>query len=128
MFSKLGLIVGGLLAIGAAQSVYASETFPERPIKIVVPFGPGGGGDFIARAWSNELSEVLKQPVIIENRGGGNTVIGTQAVAQAKPDGYTLLFVSQAIATNPTLLPELPYQTPAAYTHFPLVLQTFSSR
>lgn len=115
MFSKLGLIVGGLLAIGAAQSVYASETFPERPIKIVVPFGPGGGGDFIARAWSNELSEVLKQPVIIENRGGGNTVIGTQAVAQAKPDGYTLLFVSQAIATNPTLLPELPYQTPAAF-------------
>ena len=115
MSRKLSLLAAGVIAFGAVSSAIANETFPERPIRIVVPFGPGGGGDFIARAWSNELAEVLKQPVIIENKGGGNTVLGTQTVAQAKPDGYTLLFVSQAIATNPTLLPELPYQTPGSF-------------
>lgn len=115
MSKKVSLLAACILAIGGLGSVSAAESFPERPIKIVVPFGPGGGGDFIARAWSNELSEVLKQPVIIENKGGGGTVLGTQTVAQAKPDGYTLLFVSQAIATNPTLRPDLPYQTPGSF-------------
>lgn len=115
MIKKLSLLAACFTALGITHAVSASENFPERPIKIIVPFGPGGGGDFIARSWSNELSEVLKQPVIIENKGGGNTVLGTQTVAQANPDGYTLLFVSQAIATNPTLLPELPYETPGAF-------------
>jgi tripartite-type tricarboxylate transporter receptor subunit TctC len=81
----------------------------------VVPFVAGGGGDFIARAWSDKFSETLKQPVIIENRGGGNTVVGTELVAKAAPDGYTLLLVSPTISTNPTLLPNLPYKTPEAF-------------
>ena len=115
MIKKLSLVASCIAVFGMTAPAVAADNFPERPIKIVVPFGPGGGGDFIARAWSNELSEVLKQPVIIENKGGGNTVLGTQTVAQASPDGYTLLFVSQAIATNPTLLPELPYETPGAF-------------
>lgn len=88
------------------------DAYPEKPLRIVVPFVAGGGGDFIARAWADKLSETLKQPVIIDNRGGGNTVVGTEIVAKAAPDGYTLLLVSPSIATNPTLLPGLPYKTP----------------
>jgi len=94
----------------------ASERYPEKPIRIVVPFVTGGGGDFIARAWADKLSETLKQPIIIDNRGGGNTVVGTEIVSKAAPDGYTLLLVSPSIATNPTLLPNLPYKTPGDFT------------
>ncbi len=94
----------------------AAERYPEKPIRIVVPFVTGGGGDFIARAWADKLSETLKQPIIIDNRGGGNTVVGTEIVSKAAPDGYTLLLVSPSIATNPTLLPNLPYKTPGDFT------------
>ncbi len=86
--------------------------YPEKPIRIVVPFAAGGGGDFIVRAWADKFSDVVGQPVIVDNRGGGNTVTGTEAVAKAAPDGYTLLIVSPSFATNPTLLPKLPYKTP----------------
>ncbi|MDO9025950.1 tripartite tricarboxylate transporter substrate binding protein [Zwartia sp.] len=103
------------LACGASHASSA-ESYPERPIKIVVPFVAGGGGDFIARAWSDKFSEALKQPVIVENRGGGNTVVGTELVTKSAPDGYTLLLVSPTISTNPTLLPNLPYKTPESFT------------
>ncbi len=108
-----------LTLICAMTSVYAqpnTSAYPEKAIRIVVPFVAGGGGDFIARAWADKLSETLKQPVIIDNRGGGNTVVGTDIVAKAAPDGYTLLLVSPSIATNPTLLPNLPYKTPEDFT------------
>ena len=104
----------GILANAQAQTSPAN--YPEKAIRIVVPFVAGGGGDFIARAWADKLSETLKQPVIIDNRGGGNTVVGTDIVAKAAPDGYTLLLVSPSIATNPTLLPNLPYKTPEDFT------------
>lgn len=97
------------------MGAHAADNYPDRPIKIVVPFSTGGGGDYIARSWSNELSENLKQPVVIENKGGGGTVIGTQAVASAPPDGYTVLFVSQAIAANPFLRSNMTYQTPGSF-------------
>lgn len=101
------------LAVLALQAQPArADDYPSRPVRIVVPFAAGGGGDFIARAWSDKLAATLKQPVIIENRGGGNTVTGTEAVAHAAPDGYTLLLTSPSFATNPTLLPDLPYRTP----------------
>lgn len=108
---RLGLITLGFFSsLTLAQSNV--EHYPEKPIRIVVPFVAGGGGDFIARAWADKLSETIKQPVIIDNRGGGNTVVGTDIVARATPDGYTLLLVSPSIATNPTLHPALPYKTP----------------
>ncbi|MDN3987628.1 Bug family tripartite tricarboxylate transporter substrate binding protein [Zwartia vadi] len=115
MYRKVSaLLVGMMLSIGAVQAGPA-DSYPERPIRIVVPFVAGGGGDFIARAWSDKFSETLKQPVIVENRGGGNTVVGTELVTKAAPDGYTLLLVSPTISTNPTLLPNLPYKTPDAF-------------
>jgi len=98
------------------------DNYPERPVRIVVPFAAGGGGDFIARAFADKLSATIKQPVIIDNRGGGNTVTGTEAVAKAEPDGYTLLIVSPSFATNPTLLPKLPYRTPDDFAPVGLVI------
>ena len=90
----------------------AAEPWPTRPVRIVVPFAPGGGGDFIVRTWVENFSAALGQPVVIENRGGGNTVTGSESVARATPDGYTLLFTSTALSTNPSLVPNLKYRTP----------------
>ena len=100
-------------ALGLASTVCAAaDPYPSRPIRIVVPFAPGGSGDFMVRTWSERFSKTLKQPVVIENRGGGNTVTGTEYVARAVPDGYTLLFASTALSTNPSLVPNLSYRTP----------------
>ena len=114
LYKKLLILCSALVA---THIVWAgpADSYPDKPVRVVVPFVAGGGGDFIARAWADKLSEVIKQPVIIENRGGGNTVVGTEQVAKAAPDGYTLLLVSPTISTNPTLLPNLPYKTPEAF-------------
>ena len=100
----------------------AQDNFPNRPVRIVVPFAAGGGGDFIARSFVDKLSEVLKQPVLVDNRGGGNTVVGTDVVAKALPDGYTLGLVSTSFATNPTLMPQLPYKTLEDFSPISLVI------
>ncbi len=96
----------------AALPVFAADPWPTRPVRIVVPFAAGGGGDFIVRSWAENFSAALGQPVVIENRGGGNTVTGSEFVARATPDGYTLLFASTALSTNPSLVPNLKYRTP----------------
>lgn len=111
---NIALLLSSMI-VSAVAEASPTDKYPERPVRIVVPFVAGGGGDFIARAWADKLSDVIKQPVIIENRGGGNTVVGTEQVAKAAPDGYTLLLVSPTISTNPTLLPNLPYKTPDAF-------------
>jgi tripartite-type tricarboxylate transporter receptor subunit TctC len=111
---NIALLLSSMI-FSAVAGATPADKYPERPVRIVVPFVAGGGGDFIARAWADKLSDVIKQPVIIENRGGGNTVVGTEQVAKAAPDGYTLLLVSPTISTNPTLLPNLPYKTPDAF-------------
>jgi len=118
-FQKISL---GLLFLLSLASSFAAEPYPNRPIRIIVPFAAGGGGDFLVRAWSEKFSEALKQPVIIENRGGGNTTVGTEAVARSAPDGYTLLFVSTSLSTNPTLMASLPYKTPDDFTPISMVL------
>ena len=116
-----GTFCAALLAASCLTAA-AADNYPNRPVRIVVPFAAGGGGDFIVRAWSDKLSEVLKQPIIIDNRGGGNTVAGTDYVSKANPDGYTLLFTSTALSTNPTLLPNLPYKTPDDFASIALVI------
>ncbi len=118
IFWRVALLTCVHLAVTGPSVLAASpaDRYPEKAIRIVVPFVAGGGGDFIARAWADKLSETLKQPIIIDNRGGGNTVVGTEIVSKAAPDGYTLLLVSPSIATNPALLPNLPYKTPEDFT------------
>ncbi len=92
----------------------AQAAYPDKPIRIVVPFSPGGGTDLISRAMGVAMGQDLGQPVVIDNRPGGGTIIGTDNVAKAPPDGYTLVMATFAHAVNPSLQPKLPYQTDTA--------------
>jgi tripartite-type tricarboxylate transporter receptor subunit TctC len=98
--SVLAGIAGG--AIVPASAVRA-QAWPSQQIKIVVPYIPGGATDTAGRVVAEKLGELLSQQVIVENRGGGNTIIGMEAVAKAKPDGYTLLLGTTTLATNAAL-------------------------
>jgi tripartite-type tricarboxylate transporter receptor subunit TctC len=98
------------LALAALQLPAAAEAdYPSRPIRIVVPYAAGGGTDTVARAMGQRLSEQLGQPVLIENKPGAATMVGTAAVAKAAPDGYTLLMGTANLATNPALFTKVPY-------------------
>jgi len=92
------------VAFVAASAVPALAAYPERPIKLVVPYTPGGSTDQFGRAMAEGMARELKQPVVVENRPGANTMVGTQGVARAQPDGYTLLMASSAsMVLNPML-------------------------
>lgn len=93
---------------GVAPSASAAD-FPTKPVTLVIPYGTGGGNDITGRYLADQLSKVWGQPVVVENRPGAGTAIGTAHVAQAAPDGYTLLFVSVTYTTTPAVQPELPY-------------------
>jgi tripartite-type tricarboxylate transporter receptor subunit TctC len=108
-------VIGALLTL----VLYAAESradFPERTIRLVVPFAPGGANDSVARLVSDKLTKILGQSVVVENRPGGGTVIGTASVAAAAPDGYTLLLISPAHTINPYINKSLPYQTLTDFT------------
>jgi len=88
-----------------------AQSYPAKPIRIVVGYPPGGTVDFMARIVGGKLSESFGQQVLVDNRGGGGTVIGTELVARAAPDGYTLLMANIAFGANPALVKKLPYDT-----------------
>ena len=102
-------IATSLFAVGAVFAQSAADKYPERPIKIVVPFAPGGSTDILSRVIAQKMLEKWGQQVIVETRPGAATVIGTSAVAQAAPDGYTLLVTVSNLTTNPALQDNLPY-------------------
>lgn len=89
----------------------AQDDYPNRVIRLVVPFPPGGTSDAVARALAAGMRDRLGQTVVVENRGGGGTVTGTDVVAKSAPDGYTLLWATAPLAINATLFPQLPYDT-----------------
>ena len=126
--TKLFLLI--VLLMTAAQ---AWAQYPTKPIRLIVPAAPGGGTDITARSFVPALQENLGQPVVIENRGGAGGVIGSDLVAKAAPDGYTLLMVYVSHATNPTLVAKLPYDTLRDFapitlvSHEPTVLVTHPS-
>jgi tripartite-type tricarboxylate transporter receptor subunit TctC len=105
---RLLLALSSLAIALAAQSLPA-QTWPQRPVHIVVPFAPGGAVDAIARAVGQRLAEQLGQQVVIDNRPGASANLGTEAVARAAPDGYTLLMAANGLATNVTLFPTLSF-------------------
>ncbi|MGZ5702925.1 MAG: Bug family tripartite tricarboxylate transporter substrate binding protein [Burkholderiales bacterium] len=92
----------------AAQNL---KNYPNKPIRFIVPFAPGGGVDIVARAVASRMTDIAGQQVLVDNRGGGGTIIGTELGARAAPDGYTWLFGSTTLAINPTLRVKLPYNT-----------------
>ncbi len=103
----VALALAAMPALSAAAAT--SDTYPSRPVKIIVPFGAGGPTDVYARAIGEELGKQLHQPFVLENRPGAGTTIGTEVVAKAPPDGYTLLMVSGTQTVNETLYGHKPY-------------------
>ncbi|HEY8051030.1 MAG TPA: tripartite tricarboxylate transporter substrate binding protein [Ramlibacter sp.] len=95
--------------LAAAPLVHADEPWPSRPIHFVVPFGPGGANDLLARAAADGASKVLGQPIVIENKPGAGTIVGTNIVARSAPDGYTFLISSAGVVSN-SMIRKVPYK------------------
>lgn len=126
---RLALVIAGFAATNAFAQAY-----PSKPIRLIVPFPPGGGNDVIARVVGQKLSERFGQPVIIDNRAGSNGIVGLQALAQAAPDGYTIgVGAAGPMAVNPSLYEKLPYDPVRDFAPitnmviFPLLLVTHPS-
>ena len=109
---------GALLAVALvlAGPAARAQTYPSRQITLIIPFTPGGSNDLVGRAIGRKLSEAWGQPVVVENRGGGGTLIGSAAVAKAPPDGYTLLLVSPTFTINPATRKTMPFDTARDFT------------
>ncbi|UDM52681.1 tripartite tricarboxylate transporter substrate binding protein [Cupriavidus sp. MP-37] len=122
------------LACVAGTGAAMAQAYPAQPIRMVVPYAPGGTTDIIARQLAQRMSEKLGQPVVVENKSGANTVIGADAVAKAQPDGYTLLLTNDAtFVLNPVVLPSVSYNVTrdfapvATIGYVPLVLAVSGS-
>jgi len=100
---RLGILAVGLLSASSGGPVVAGESYPARPIRVIVPFAPGGGTDMVARVIAPRLAERLGTSVIVDNRGGAGAVIGTAIAAKSTPDGYTLLVCDTAHTIQPVL-------------------------
>lgn len=108
MTRTLSTLLAVLFCSGYAAVAHA-QNYPERPVRLVVPFAPGGTSDLVGRVISERIGEYLGQPMIVDNRGGAGSTLGTGIVARAAPDGYTLLVCHIALAINQTLYSKLPY-------------------
>lgn len=113
------MAITGLTAAFVSQPSHAA--YPERPVRLIVPFAPGGGTDMISRLLAEGMARELKQPVIVENKPGAGTTIGSDDVARARPDGYTLLMATFAHVVNPYLHPKLPYDTDKAFAAISMI-------
>ena len=100
-----------IAATTVVPTVHAADTYPSRPIRLIVPYAPGGGTDIVGRVLGEKLSASLGQPIVVDNRGGAGGVLGTEIVAKAVPDGYTLLLVPTSHVINPSIYAKLPYDT-----------------
>jgi len=113
-----------LLALIASHAALA-QTWPAKPVRVVVPFPPGGGTDIVARTVTPKMAEILGQPFVIENRAGAGGNIGTELVAKSPADGYTLLVASASTAINTTLVPNLSWTFPRDFA--PVVLMVVNN-
>src|SRR5258705_13581898 len=114
-FRVMGL--AGLLAFATGA---LAQAWPARPVTFIVPFAPGGGTDITARTLAARLTQKWGQSVVVENRGGAGGILGADAVAKAKPDGYTLLIANVGITSiNPALYAKLPYDPDKAFVPIP---------
>jgi len=107
--------LGAALAVTSLAATTALAAFPDKPVRLVVPFSPGGGTDAIARTLAVGMGQALGQTVIVDNKPGAGTVIGTDYVAKSPADGYTVVVATFAHAVNPSLMAKLPYDTDKAF-------------
>jgi len=100
-----------LIAVSAQAAERSIDRYPEKPIRFIVPFPPGALNDYLGRLLATKFTENWGKQMVVDNRAGGSTIIGTEMAAKSPPDGYTLLLCSVALAVNQTLFPKLPYNT-----------------
>ena len=119
-----------LVALSCLSSICADaaergiERYPEKPIRFIVPFPPGALNDYLGRLLATKFTENWGKQMVVDNRAGGSTIIGTEMAAKSPPDGYTLLLCSVALAVNQTLFPKLPYNTDKDLTFVSMVAAT----
>ena len=131
------LLVPALLVLGFVSALVPSaqaQGYPNKSIRLIVPFPPGGGNDVIGRIIAQKLTERLGQQVVVDNRAGANGIVGLQALMQAPPDGYTIgVAAAGPMAVNPSLYDKLPYDSLKDFSYitnmviFPLILVTHPS-
>lgn len=133
MKKRLFMAATAAMLLGTLGVAHAQQDYPNRPIKIIVPWPAGGATDNVARVVAQKLAPILKQPVVVENRPGATGTIGTQAAIQAAPDGYTLLFMAASLHTfSPHLMKDMAFDTVSDVTpitvsvQFPYVLTVAS--
>jgi tripartite-type tricarboxylate transporter receptor subunit TctC len=126
---KLIALAGVVMSIGISANSAQSQTFPERVIRLIVPFSAGGGADAVARIVANEAAKSLGHQIVVDNRGGGGGIIGADLASNAESDGYTLLFgQSGPISINPSIYKSLPYDSITSFdpitmtTSYPYVM------
>ena len=102
-------LLGSAAALMLAPGIGRAQGYPDRPIRFIVPYAPGGSTDTSARIAAEKLTQLLGQTVIVENKAGGGTIIGTESVVRAKPDGYTLLLTPAALIANAAFGVKVPY-------------------
>jgi tripartite-type tricarboxylate transporter receptor subunit TctC len=115
------LVAGALLLLHVQGASAAEAAYPVRPIRMIVPFVAGGGTDLLARLLSPRCSEILGQQIVVDNRGGAGSVLGTQILSKSPPDGYTLAMLDTAFAINPSLAENLPYDAVRDFTFVAII-------
>ena len=110
-----------VVATAALASTHAIAAFPDKPIRLVVPFAPGGGTDLVARTLAVGMGKELGQQVIIDNKPGAGTIIGTDSVAKSPADGYAIVIATFAHAVNPSMVPKLPFNPDKAFAPITLI-------
>ena len=105
-----------LLVIACASTAAPAQTYPSKPVRLIVPYAPGGGVDIMARLLAPKLTAALGQQVVVDNRGGAGAILGTDLVGKAAPDGYTLLFTNPAHVSKPSLNAKLPFDSVRDFT------------
>lgn len=112
------LISASTLLVANPATVHA---YPDQPIKMIIPFSAGGTTDFVGRVIAEKLGQNLGQTVVVDNRGGASTIIGTSALAKSPADGYTIMLATPDFTINPSLQSQLPYSTPTDFTAISLI-------
>ena len=122
--STLCLYASVAAAFGTAQG--QAQQYPAKPVRLIVPYAPGGGVDIMARLAAQKYSERMGAQFVVENRAGGGTIIGTEAVARAAPDGYTLLFANPALTSSPALNEKLPFDPVQSFAPVGLFVSSYN--